>query len=98
MPATALPANRERNERGMDTIYDWVTVGMFGFLAILFLHRSVGPRRPADRTIYYLPPALGCAGANYLGNHDQKWPAIALTIAVVGYVLFVLKPFDRAEF
>jgi hypothetical protein len=81
----------------METIYDWVTVVIFGALAILFLHRSAGPSRPADRTIYYLPPAAGCAGANYLGNNDQKWAAIALTIAVVGYILFVLKPFDRFE-
>jgi len=81
----------------MDTIYDWVTVVIFGALAILFLQRSMGPGRSADRTIYYLPPALGCAGANYLGNNDLKWAAIALTIAVVGYILFVLKPFDRAE-
>jgi hypothetical protein len=97
MPATAIPATHERNERSMDTIYDWVTVVIFGALAILFLQRSMGPGRSADRTIYYLPPALGCAGANYLGNNDLKWAAIALTIAVVGYILFVLKPFDRAE-
>lgn len=78
----------------MNTIYDWVSVAIFGVLAILFLHRSAGPQRPGDRTIYYLPPAAGCAGANYLGNNDQKSMAIALTVAVVGYVLFVLKPFD----
>ena len=82
----------------METIYDWVTVVIFGALAILFLHRSMGPDRPRDRTIYYVPPAVGCAGANYLGNNDQKWAAIALTIAVVGYILFILKPFDHVEF
>jgi hypothetical protein len=41
--------------------------------------------------------AAGCAAANYLGNNDQKWAAITLTIAVVGYILFILKPFDRVE-
>jgi hypothetical protein len=81
----------------MSTIYDWVSVAIFGALAILFLHRSTGPGRSGDRTIYYLPPAAGCAGANYLGNNDQKWIAIAITIAVVGYILFVLKPFDKIE-
>jgi len=81
----------------MDTIYDWVTVAIFGALAILFLHRSAGPHRPGDRSIYYLPPAAGCAAANYLGNNDQRWAAIALTIAVVGYILFILKPFDAIE-
>lgn len=81
----------------MNTIYDWVTVAIFGALAILFLHRSVGPQRAGDRPAYYLPPAAGCAAANYLGNNDQKWNAIALTVAVVGYILFVLKPFDGIE-
>ena len=81
----------------MNTIYDWVSVAIYGALALLFLQRSAGPQRSGDRTVYYLPPAAGCAGANYLGNNDQKWIAIALTIAVVGYILFVLKPFDRIE-
>ena len=82
----------------MSTIYDWVTVVIFGALAILFLHRSTGPSRPSDRTIYYLCLRRGPqAAANYLGNNDQKWSAIALTIAVVGYILFILKPFDRVE-
>jgi hypothetical protein len=81
----------------MNTIYDWVTIAIFGALAILFLHRSAGPERSNDRVIYYLPPAAGCAGANYLGNNDQKWIAIALTVAVVGYIIFVLKPFDAME-
>jgi hypothetical protein len=34
--------------------------------------------------------------ADYLGNNDQRVAAIALTIAVVGYILLVMKPFDKA--
>ena len=30
------------------------------------------------------------------GTLDQRLAAIALTIAVVGYILFVMKPFDKA--
>jgi hypothetical protein len=33
--------------------------------------------------------------ANYLGNEGYRIAAIALSIAVVGYILFVLKPFER---
>ena len=80
----------------MNSVYDWITMIIFGGLVILFLQRSVGPAHPTDRIYHYLPPALGCAIANYLGNHDQKLAAIALTIAVVGYILFVMKPFDKA--
>ena len=80
----------------MDTVYDWITMIIFAGLVILFLQRSVGPAHPTDKIYHYLPPALGCAAANYLGNHGQRWAAIALTIAVVGYILFVIKPFDRS--
>jgi hypothetical protein len=80
----------------MKSIYDWVTMIIFGGLVVLFLQRSMAPTHPADRTYHYLPPALGCALANYLGNSDQRVAAIALVIAVVGYILFFLKPFDKA--
>lgn len=80
----------------MDTVYDWITMLIFGGLVVLFLQRSVGPAHPSDKIYHYLPPALGCAIADYLGNHDQRIAAIALTIAVVGYILLVMKPFDKA--
>jgi hypothetical protein len=80
----------------MNSIYDWVTMLIFGGLVVLFLQRSAGPTSPSDKIYHYLPPALGCAVANYLGNHDQRAAAIALIITVVGYVLFFMKPFDKA--
>jgi hypothetical protein len=79
----------------MSTIFDWVTMAIFGGMVVLFLQRSMGPARGSDTIFHYFPPALGCAIANYLGNHDQRVAAIALIIAVVGYILFVLKPFER---
>ncbi len=79
----------------MNSIYDWITMLIFGGLVVLFLQRSVGPARPSDRIYHYLPPALGCAFADYLGSNDQRVAAIALIIAVVGYILFVMKPFDK---
>jgi len=80
----------------MNSIYDWITMLIFGGLVVLFLQRSVGPARPSDRIYHYLPPALGCAIADYLGNNDQRVAAITLIIAVVGYILFVMKPFDKS--
>ena len=79
----------------MQTIFDWVTMAIFGGLVVLFLQRSAGPEDDRDKMWHYLPPALGCAAANYLGNNDQRTIAIALTLAVVGYILFILQPFGR---
>lgn len=76
----------------METIYDWVTVAIFAGLIIVFLQRSTA-EEPSDRIYQYVPAALGCAVANYLGNHEQSVWAISLIVAVGVYVWFVLKPF-----
>ena len=55
----------------------------------------MAPEEKQDNIYHYGPPALGCAIANYLGNHDQRAVAIALIIAVVGYILFFLQPFTK---
>jgi hypothetical protein len=79
----------------MNSLYDWVTMVIFGGIVVLFLQRSVGPHRPSDKMYHYLPPALGCAIADYLGNHDQGLAAIALIIVAVGYIVLFLKPFEK---
>jgi len=79
----------------MQTIFDWVTMAIFSGLVVLFLNRSMAPEEKQDNIYHYAPPALGCALANYLGNHDQRMVAIAIVIAVVGYVLFFLHPFGK---
>jgi apolipoprotein N-acyltransferase len=79
----------------LSTIYDLITVALFAGLVILFLQRSTEPETPNDRIIYYLPPAVGCALANWLGNnHQDIWAVIAL-VAVVIYSYMVLKPFQK---
>lgn len=78
----------------MQTIYDWVTVAMFAGLIVLFLQRSTAEVQ-VDRVIDYLPPAVGCALGNYLGNHEQPVLAILVIAAVPVYVWYVLKPFRR---
>ncbi len=79
----------------MKSIYDFVTVGLFIGLAILFLQRSTEPENPKDRMIHYLPPAVGCALANWLGNQHQDAWAIAVIVGVVAYSVIVLKPFKQ---
>lgn len=78
----------------METIYDWVTIAIFAGLIVLFLQRSVAEVQ-TDRVIDYLPPAVGCAVGNYLGNNDQPLLAIIVIAAVPIYIWFVLKPLAR---
>jgi hypothetical protein len=80
----------------LETVYDWVTVAIFAGLVILFLQRS-SEEEPRDKMYQYLLPAAGCAVANYLGNEGYIIGAIAVLGAVVGYILFILKPFNPAE-
>jgi hypothetical protein len=77
----------------METIYDWITVAIFGGMVVLFLQRST-QAEPKDTLIQYLPPAVGCAIANYVGNHGQGPLSAAIVVAVLAYILIVLKPFD----
>lgn len=75
----------------METIFDWLSVLLFCGLAVLYLQRSVAPE-PTDKVWHYLPPAIGCAGANYLGNEGFTVVAVALLIATTAYIYHVLKP------
>jgi uncharacterized membrane protein YjjP (DUF1212 family) len=79
----------------MQTIYDWVTVALFGGLAVLFLDRSVGRRVPGDHVLAYLPAAAGCAVANVLGNQGRHAAAIAVIAATIAYILWRLRPWRR---
>lgn len=75
----------------MKTVYDWVTLGLFAGLIILFLQRSTA-KEPSDHMYQYAPPAIGCAVVNYLGNNGLPKLAILGIVAIVVYVWFVLKP------
>lgn len=77
----------------METIYDWITVAIFGGLVVLFLHRSVQPGEPQDTILHYLPPSVGCAVANYVGNEGEGLISFLIVAAVLIYVALVLKPF-----
>lgn len=79
----------------MQTIYDWASMAVFAGLIVLFLQRSMAPGEPQDHILHYLPPALGCAFANYVGNSGQGVLAGIILLAVLGYILHILKPFSR---
>jgi hypothetical protein len=76
------------------TIYDLITMAIFAGLVVLFLQRSTA-QEPRDHMYQYLPPCIGCAVANYVGNHGQGVLAGVIIAAVIGYVFFVLKPFNQ---
>lgn len=78
----------------METVFDWVTLAMFAGLIVLFLQRS-SEDEPRDSLWQYLAASVGCAVANYLGNEGYKIAAMVVIAAVLGFVLFVLKPFDN---
>lgn len=84
----------------MQTVYDWVTIGLFAGLIVLFLQRSVGQKdgdgeigEHHDSILHYLAPSIGLAVANYLGNHGYALPAWLLIVGVCVYIYLVIKPF-----
>lgn len=78
----------------METVFDWVTVVAFCGLAVLFLQRSADDD-PQDRIPQYIPPALGCAVSNYVGNEGYAVAAVGILVCTLAYTYFVLKPFDH---
>ncbi len=89
----------------METPYDWITVGIFAGLIVIFLQRSVGEGEPQDSIWHYLPPAIGCAISNQLGNAALKEDGSALfhlggilgIVAVLAYIWYVIKPFPSKD-
>jgi hypothetical protein len=77
----------------METVYDWITVAIFVGLAVLFLQRSASQAGPQDTMLQYLPPAVGCAAANWFGNHGQGTISFLIVAAVIIYIAVVLRPF-----
>lgn len=86
----------------MSTVFDFLTVGIFAGLIVLFLKRSVdddnpladGAEPPVDDHLWqYLVAAVGCAVANYVGNEGYPIPAVALIGATLVFIVYVLRPF-----
>ena len=86
----------------LNTVYDWGTVAIFAGLVVLFLQRSTGERPPGDSMLQYLGASAGCAVANYFGNKAVAGAgivyhllAVALILATLAYIHFVLRPLDK---
>ncbi|MEW9854474.1 XrtV sorting system accessory protein [Novosphingobium sp. M1R2S20] len=80
----------------METVFDWLTVAIFAAIAVLFLQRSMQDE-PTDTMWHYLPPTIGCAIANQLGNNGYVILAVALMMAVLMYLVYLLKPFQSHD-
>lgn len=87
-------AHRFKKGTNVSTIYDWATMAIFAALIVLFLHRSMAPGEPRDHILQYLPPAIGCAIANYVGNEGMGLMAGIIMLAVIAYIFHILKPFS----
>ena len=82
----------------METIYDWITLGVFAGLVVLFLQRSVGEEaEPNDSLLMYLAAGEGCAVVNYFGNEEQHIVAIPLLLLTLAFIVRYLKPFSSSH-
>ncbi len=77
----------------MESAYDWASLAIFASLIVLFLQRSTGDQTDKDVSLlYYLGAGVGCAVADYLGNHGEDILAILLLVATVVFIFYYLKP------
>jgi hypothetical protein len=79
----------------MSTVYDYLTMAVFAGLIVLYLQRSVGDGPYRDSMWQYLVPSVGCATANYLGNEGYGLAGVLVFVATLGFIYYVLKPFER---
>jgi hypothetical protein len=82
----------------LETVYDWITVAIFGGLVVLFLQRSMAEGEPQDTIWHYLPPAIGCAFANWVGNEGHGAISALIVVVVLAYIVLVLKPLGGLKF
>lgn len=75
----------------MKTIYDFMTIGIFAGLIVLFLQRSIDEAHD-DHLWQYLLASVGCAVTNYLGNEGYVVPAVLALVATIAFIVYVLKP------
>lgn len=79
----------------MKTIYDWICLGIFAGLVVLFLQRSTDSQHERDAPlIFYLIAGAASGVANYLGNSGQDLFAILVIVAALAFVMRYLKPFQ----
>jgi len=79
----------------MGTIYDYLTMAIFAGLIVLYLKRSAdGHDQPEHDQIWqYFVAAVGCATANFAGNHGYALIAVGLMVATLMFIVYILQPF-----
>lgn len=78
----------------MKTVYDWICLGIFAGLVVLFLQRSTDSQHERDAPLaYYLIAGAASGVANYLGNNGQDLFAILAIVAALVFIMRYLKPF-----
>ncbi len=77
----------------MQTVFDWVAVGLFAGLVVLFLERS-SKDVAGDSLWQYMIAAVGCAVANQLGNNGYPIAGWLTIVAVIAFIVRVLRPFE----
>ena len=79
----------------METPYDWITVGIFAGLIVLFMQRSTSESNDDidDPLWMYLAAGVGCAVAKYIGNEGQHVLAVIAILATLAFVYHFLKPY-----
>ena len=80
----------------MSTFWDFITIGIFAGLIVLFLQRSMGDEPPSDDPMWrYLVAAVGCAVTNYLGNEISDVAAAVALVATSAFILYELRPLPQ---
>lgn len=74
----------------MKTFFDFLSVGLFIVLAVLYLHRSSRPEPDGVSLWKYAAAAGGCAVGNLLGNAGQALASFALLAGVAVFVVHLL--------
>src|SRR3546814_12783930 len=78
----------------VSTIYDWVAIGLFAALIVLFLQRSTSDGPEIDTIWHYLHPSICCALVNYSGNEEKAAIALELLAGSILYYHKNLNPFS----
>jgi len=77
----------------MKNIYDLISIIAFAGLAILYLQRSASPSPDTVALWKYAVAAVGCALADYFGDHGMVIASIVTFIALALFAFAMLKPF-----
>lgn len=78
----------------METPYDWITLGIFAGLIVLFMQRSTSETETVNDPLWmYLAAGAGCGVANFLGNKGSDILAILVMVTTVAFIVHFLKPF-----